>query len=59
MMCRLKKSVRKAKTNPMTLKEKFADFNRIAPVQTADVPGKPFAYRYYQNPDEKKNVHEI
>jgi len=40
----------------MTLKEKFADFNRIAPVQTAVVQGKPFAYRYYRNPDKKKNV---
>ncbi len=40
----------------MTLKEKFIEFNRIAPVQTATVQGKPFAYRYYKNPDEKKKI---
>ena len=39
----------------MTLKEKFVAFNRIAPVQTATVQGKPFAYRYYKNPYEKKD----
>ncbi len=40
----------------MTLKEKFAQFNRVAPVREATVLGHPFAYRYYQNPDPKKTV---
>ena len=40
----------------MTLKEKFAAFNQIAPVQTTEILGHPFAYRYYKNPNPQKNV---
>lgn len=40
----------------MTLKEKFAAFNQIAPVQTAEIFGHSFAYRYYKNPNPKKSV---
>lgn len=40
----------------MTLKEKFAEFNKVAPIQTADIFGHPFAYRYYKNPNPNKNV---
>jgi hypothetical protein len=40
----------------MTLKEKFAQFNRVAPLREATVLGHPFAYRYYLNPDPGKTV---
>ena len=33
----------------MTLKEKFVEFDQVAPVQTADALGHPFAYRCYKN----------
>ena len=40
----------------MTLKEKFDAFNQVAPVKTAKVLGLPFPYRYYRNPDPRKDV---
>ncbi len=40
----------------MTLKEKFVQFNQVAPVQTATILGHPFSYRYYKNPDPSKDV---
>ncbi len=40
----------------MSLKEKYAAFNQIAPIETVSVLGHPFAYRFYKNPDPKKNV---
>ncbi len=40
----------------MTLKEKFVQFNQVAPVQTATILGHPFSYRYYRNPDPSKDV---
>lgn len=40
----------------MTLKEKFVEFNKIAPLQTSTILDRPFSYRYYKNPDSSKNV---
>lgn len=40
----------------MTLKEKFVQFNKIAPLQTTTVLNHPFSYRYYKNPNPNKNV---
>lgn len=40
----------------MTLKDKFAEFEKTAPLQTTTILGFPFAYRYYKNPNPDKNV---
>ncbi len=40
----------------MTLKEKFKEFDQIAPVEQATILGKQFPYRFYRNPDPKKDV---
>lgn len=33
----------------MTLKEKIAEFNKVAPIETIEILGHPFAYRFYKN----------
>ena len=40
----------------MTLKEKFVEFNKIAPLQTSTILDRPFSYRYYKNPDSSKKM---
>ncbi len=40
----------------MTLKEKFKEFDRIAPVEMAMISGKEFSYRRYKNPDAKRTL---
>lgn len=32
----------------MTLQEQFADFNKVAPIETIEILGHPFAYRFYK-----------
>ncbi len=40
----------------MSLKEKFVEFDRVAPIESIDIQGHPFAYRFYKNPNPDKNV---
>ncbi len=40
----------------MTLKEKFKEYDQVAPVKEATILGERFLYRYYKNPDAKKDV---
>ena len=40
----------------MTLKEKFAEYDKKVPKQVAHLKGGDFAYRYYKNPNVEKEI---
>lgn len=40
----------------MTLKEKFAEYNRLAPLKTAKLKNGNFTYRYYKNENPKLDI---